>query len=141
MTYKEKLINLLCTVDEIKEEYTKLKFWSIVKLTFVWSDDSEYWFWSTTLIYQEKNRKQINDEIKNPSANLINIKISNPLEERHLRIFAESKWYAFAIWSTWKLIWNRNEEWSYVEIQLDNTKSFDNQSEKVWEKILNYLTE
>ena len=89
MVYKQKLINLLCTIDKIKQ-------------------DMEWYYW-------------------------------NNLDYHHLMIYCEKKRYAFAIWSTWKLIWNRNEEWSYVEIQLDNTKPFSNQSEEVYEQIFNYL--
>lgn len=133
MTNKEKLINLLYIVDEIKEDMDKKNIKHIIYSYHYWE------LFRKVFDTEEEAQKSIDNNKWNAEEKIYSIEIWNILEERHLRMFAENKWYAFAIWSTWKLIWNKNEEWSYVEIQLDNTKSFDNQSEEVWEKILNYL--
>lgn len=57
--------------------------------------------------------------------------IWNPLEERHLRMYTRTN-----ILISFEFISDNNRN---IICFIDNTKSFDNQSEEVYEKIYNYL--
>ena len=138
--YKEKLIELLKTVPEIKEDLERKIFWTDVRY--------RVWPWHTIVSQLISKNLKTNEYLVKHEYNYFHprrikenqiIDFIWQLEERHLRMYCENKWYAFAIWGQWKLIWNRNEEWSYTELQLDNTKSFDNQTEEVYWNILEFL--
>jgi hypothetical protein len=115
----DKLREILCTVDVVRKQIsyntTIGSFWwdSIIK--FWWDSFIKFW-WDSIIKYRD-------------------------IQERHLRLYCEEKWWAFAIGSTGKLIWNRNKAGSYCEMQLDNTKDFEQQSEETLLAIYNFLLE
>jgi hypothetical protein len=57
------------------------------------------------------------------------------LEERHLRMYCDNIWKYSNIYSDWDLY----IQWAPNFIKIDNSKSFDNQSEEVYEKICNAI--
>ena len=133
-TNLEKLTALLCEYKEVEKDIMELKFWTKILLKdYIWEKTINQlvdWFCREFYVCTIKDKFNQND---------IEKIIWNQIEERHLRMYCESKWYAFAIWSNWKLIWNRNEEGSYTEIQLENSKPLSEQSEETLWQIFNFL--
>ena len=136
---KQKLIELLKAVPEIKEDLEELKIWCVVELD-LWSwEDTEYTITDLWEIDFEDFR------IKNLDNywHIDNI-IWNPIEEYHLRMYLCNKLtdldqYIFTIY--WELQEINTDSWEYIRtiFKLEN-KSFDNQSEEVYEEIFNFLT-
>ena len=147
MTYKEKLIELLKEVLEIKSDLEELKFWC--KCKYKHSPD----WWRSKWVYIWENSRFSTDLFRyNSNWNVVDISdkkewwkwfevIWNPLEEHHLRMYCEKKWIEIFIDFEWKVYSFKKEllEPYTLLFKLDNTKSFDNQSEEVYEKIFNYL--
>lgn len=146
MTYKEKLINLLCTVDEIKEDFEKI--WPHKWFRTEWLYN--YWFllWPDIAFFPWRWCQKVDKEFLELQ------KFQWELEERHLRMYLNKfkidTWdkfisrYSILFLDDYLIIQERNiEDYSMsdvISLKLDNTKSFDNQSEEVYEKIFNYLT-
>jgi len=144
MTYKEKLIELLKTVPEIKEDLEELKFWTRIEINW-WKmffksiiiDAEHIDYWIIKYITRHPLYYFLSWKDKEFKINKWELKIIwNPLEERHLRMYCEKN-------TTWIII---RSEWDIVNIlqelfitKLDNTKSFDNQEDKVYESLFNYL--
>jgi len=124
MSYKQKLTDLLKTIDEIKEDLEELKFWC----EFISNLNS------TTFTYVFETNNRIHSMWCSFNKAQIRRIIWNPLEERHLRMYCENKGIDDILFETNWFITERN-----VICTLDNTKSFDNQTEEVYEKIFNFL--
>jgi len=131
MKYKEKLIELLKTVPKIKEDLEEIKWW-------VWLKEKSW------LIYQNLWANKLfmpwHSIVNTTKEDILSMQVIPELEERHLRMYLNEKlsenYYITAWWKFW-YIWYYNEK--LKEIQLDNTKNFNEQSEDVYEKLFNYL--
>ena len=144
---KQKLIELLKTVPEIKEDLDRKEYVTTL-LSKNWIhthlETQTFMLWECNskeeAIWKHIKSLRDNDKYKDYTI-LIELCIDNDndIQEYHLRMYCKNKWYPFAIWNTGKIIWSKNKEWSYAEIQLEN-KSFDNQGEEVYEEIFNFLT-
>lgn len=128
----DKLRDILCTVDEIKEDIMELRFGTIIKNTvpaikrYVCEWDYEWY----TIYIEAVDRNYQSTTIETEEWEEMEI-IWNGIEERHLRMYCDSKWIE------WK--------WFIMEVQtifdiLDNTKSLQNQSEETLWQIIDYLT-
>ena len=110
----DKLREILCEVDEIKEDLMESE------ILYQCNRDWKAWdLWTMT-----------DDDFE---------EIENPIEERHLRMYCEKKGMDIQIIGNGIItIYN----WPIPLItKLDNTKSLHNQSDEVIEKIINFLTE
>lgn len=134
MTYKQKLIDLLKTIPEIKEDLEELRFGCNV-----------FYNWEYHILYDYKNiwwKDYINigwwlsEEMKNEY--WIKEVIWNPLEERHIRIFSENKEVYICITTSWYICWTDIEK---PICQIDNSKSFDYQTEEFYKELFNFLNE
>ena len=131
--YKQKLIELLKKVPEIKEDLEKDKFLNTEYKVIQRFESWEFW---TYEIWEELYYWTLQFEnVKYNHENCL-LKIWNELEERHLRIYCNSykPKLNMLIDNLWKLWF-----WACVICILDNSKSFDNQSEDFYEKLYNYL--
>jgi len=136
--FKNKLTELLKTVPEIKSDLEELrfgcKFINKYKLDEIDIIISEIRWWNFhSIIWWNQTHF--------PHISQIDKVIWNPLEERHLRMYCESIFRLLIV--SENLIYLRYMDGdgyrTYAVCELDNTKSFDNQSEEVYEKIFNYL--
>lgn len=164
MTYKEKLIELLKEVPEIKEdleewrEWYKLlmidnwwalmeygwdedAWWEEIEELIVWPDWETYWDYTLT---KECGIKDGWDEDFHCTFKII----WNPIEERHLRIYLSKKCCRdsndeFFISDSWELVFYDivSEVFNRGGVYINNTQSFDNQKESVYEDIYNFLIE
>ena len=145
-----KLREILCEVDEIKEDLMELRFWCEIILDNKWNK----WIYI--------NEFDVKDIDYNENINIISDygtpwlsssrwltydrTIWNKIEYHHLLMYCEKKlnnWYKYSIWNK-RIVWTniKTKDFWYVDwIQLDNTKSLHNQSDEVIEKIINFLTE
>ena len=139
MSYKEKLIKLLKTVPEVKEQMEKLKFWC--KVNYLLSD------WSTDIwiyCFQLWLKMFLTDswlEVEN--SNILEI-IWLPLQERFIRIFCKKNNIRFSIHTSYYWLDDvLNFSAVYIEwneyCQIDNTKDFNNQTDEVYQKIYEVL--
>jgi len=140
--YKGKLTEILKEVSENKKDLEELRFgceiicdewfaWTIIR---EWTEDwedlwvSHCWYlidfnWYSAL--QEYDTDDIKD-----------LKIIwNPIQERNLRMYCESKKKYFTISTAWYIVFENTEKW----IRLDNNKDFSNQSEEVYKSIVEFL--
>lgn len=131
--YKQKLIDLLKSDEQVKQRIDNLEFWCKIKY-----DTDEYIFLCYTN-YKLDTLRLLNDdlwieEIEEKYAFEI---IWLPLQERFLRMYCENN-----IDIVLKIEWDwRIYFWDEFLIELDNTKNFDNQSEEVYQKIYETLLE
>ena len=158
MKYKEKLINLLKEVDEIKKDLEKLKLWCVVDLyKSDWESFCCYnWYivedktqdilfkpidgiyqldvWRITFDYDEiKNEEELNNkDIDDVDCTYI-INKWNPLDYHHLFMYNKN------IAIQWKTIWFMNWDVIRPNIRFDNTKDFNSQDDEVYKEIYNYL--
>jgi hypothetical protein len=134
--YKEKLIELLKTVPKIKQDLEELRFWTIIKYNtkFKWKDTRNYFRYKWEWEWDNENYLPPYKMINNQAF----IIIWNELEERHLRMYCESKNIKYIQYVSWlielKIRWEIHKS-----ISMDNSKSFSNQSEDFYEKLYNYL--
>jgi hypothetical protein len=139
MTTIDKLREILCTVDVVREDLMELRFgckfishsqveWLSEQIVDNYTSFKKIW-WKLCSEWWNGDYFEV-DKI-----------IWNPIQERHFRLYCEEKWWAFAIGSTGKLIWNRNKAGSYCEMQLDNTLNLEQQSEETLLAIYNFLLE
>ena len=138
MTYKEKLINLLKTIPSVKEDLEELRFWCVLESKISWKIITYCW---ETDEYKDKYIMAL------WKYNIVSKKllsrykiIWNPLEERHLRMYCDKKWISLIINRFSQLSYLDNSDNLYKKIcTLDNTESFDQQTEEVYEKIVEFL--
>ena len=137
MTYKEKLINLLKTVPSVKEDLEELKFWTYIRKQN----------WNTARISQTYLEDWY---VVDNLSYCITLKdyniIWNPLDYHHLMQYCENKKIEIHIISRtlWLFMLDKYwiaDEFNAVILELDNTKSFNQQTEEVYENIVNFLTE
>lgn len=138
MNYKNKLIELLKTIPEIKDDLEELKFWTILKIL----DTNEYDYWIETPNWEEYILLNDNNfifwmELLNLEEGNFEIKIIwNPIHRHHLEWFCEeNKIFLSLVWGN--LIFNYM--FKELRIKLNNKKSLDEQTEEVYEKIYNFL--
>jgi hypothetical protein len=144
--FKEKLIELLKENPKIKSNLEDLRFWcKITKIDSILDDWKTpiYWdIWQLIKVTRPNNwwcifKYYIKIDWFNKIYSLCsnNCKVIwNPIEERFLRM------YEHRIIIKWEYIYSSEFECMDTTIcRLDNNKSFDNQSEEVYEKIFNYL--
>lgn len=127
--YKEKLIELLKTCDEVKEAMEKLEFWCkyIAKNyhpEIFWEYSERIYTWTTHW-----------DWIKEI--------IWLPLQERFIRMYCKNKWLFISfdnknIYLQFRILLENNENWIYT-IDFNNTKGFDNQPDEIYQKIYEAL--
>lgn len=153
MTYLEKLTDLVCQEKDIEKDLKELRFWCKIKS---WKNihiiTNIEWWWKTNApfldtryvrctpylnfqfdIKQKEKIKLLSDDWK-----WVEI-IWNPLELHHLMLYCSKKWWPFTIGSQWRMMWNKQKDWSYYEIQLDNKKPLHQQSEEVLKNIFEAL--
>lgn len=145
--YKEKLIELIKEVPAIKDDLEELRFGTYILYhsRMIWIYINEKYFipryeiytkWENWTEYIDVNYEKEIEEINDMYFEII----WNPLEERFLMIYCENKWILLQRKSNWLIEWiHKNIEWSYFELQLDNTKDFNNQSEEVFKKLFNVI--
>ena len=127
MNYKEKLIDLLKTIPEIKEDIEELR--EFCKFTLKNKDgwlavESSDGPWVFTICWNMFPKEEINEIYW------------NPLEERHLRIFCKNKGVFLTILENWLIDWEKTNEADCNTIcKLNIYKNLDNQNEKVYEKL------
>jgi len=153
MTYKDKLTELLKTVPEIKKDLEELRFWCSFKYENQWDNEIltfcsiyEDTWWTLTLSFLIPNKERT-DEINSFSdddlINLIKI-IWNPIQYHNLEQYCVSKHIKLIRQANWvlkEISWESFEtETSEIITNLDNIKSFNNQEDKVYEDLFNYLT-
>lgn len=138
-----KLRALLMEVDEIRKDLMELKCMSNVTS---WNG----WLNSSTNIILEWGVFGTRETPVKEDVTSVSI-LSNPIEERHLRMYCEKKINELImILSNWEMIqakhfvWNASGEnirYSFDKLicKLDNTKSLNNQSEEVLKKIVEFL--
>ena len=145
--FKEKLIELLKTDEVVKKDMEELKFWTdlfykhwtewiTTHETYIWLSHPYNWTSPQPIIKNNHNycisRNISLEEIKKYYI------INNPLQERHLRMYCENNKIWLGITESWFLsITNFPEN---IQLNLDNTKDFSDQSEEVYEKIFNFLS-
>ena len=145
MTNLQKLTKLLCEVQEIKEDIMELRFGT--KYYLEWKTIWFYtWYYESRLLSWTDERYTIYEfqyHKKNRALKpLSEIKIIwNPLEERHLRMYCQKKKQS-ACSSSYNFlhIFNRYWEWQTKNIKIDETKSFDKQSEEVLWALVEYIS-
>lgn len=131
--YKQKLIDLLKSDEQVKEAMEKLVFWCKIK-NFEWEDTVlKYLNWITYWINREYY-------------NLLWVEIIwLPLQERFIRMYWNNNcknWNILTFNNNWYIeIFNDEWEFSWEYIKLDNTKDFDNQDDIVYKKIYEALLE
>lgn len=174
MTYKQKLTDLLKTIPEIKEDIMEFRTWFKLDVYEYWpSGLQEYWYddwqlwweeyilWKDDIFYSNEDWYEIHlsfiedliswKETLEKSESIKDIEIIwNPLEERHLRMYCESKWKNILIHTnefwTGLYISQNDDYWRPVVnmdsfiCNLDNEEPFSEQTEKVYEDIYNFLT-
>ena len=143
MTYKEKLTNLLKTIPSVKEDLEELKFWCKIKM----EEDWEIWYWrfvNTEFVWKEWDNYFVNQT--NDDWSLFDgiewsdyTIIWNPLDYHHLMQYCWDRNIIrdIIITKQYTTIYTKDKKY----IDLDNTKSFEQQTEEVYEKIVNFLTE
>lgn len=131
MTYKQKLTDLLCTLDAIEKQIKELKFgckiiynWEIIVL-----DNLNY-------IDSYNYKKLIYNPLCWKICDLCEAEIIwNPIEYHHLMMYCKEKNFWFIISKSEVNIRNKKGFLSF-EIEFDNTKPLSEQSEEVYEQIL-----
>lgn len=132
MTYKDKLITLLKSDDEIKNEIEKLELGTRLK----YEDDicillnkTDFWDYRVTkkigfVSFDTIIKKDDNFKI-----------IWLPLQERFIRMYCRNK-FSNLITNSW---WEIANPYNFTIIETDNLKDFDSQSEEVYQKIYETL--
>ena len=140
---KQKLIDLLKTVPEIKKDLEELKFGCRVRQVYnekrsykntyihlkedTYCQEDEYDQWD---FYDKFEDRDLRDEDI----------IWHPIEERHLRMYCESKYILLLIAWNWSFCRADHEGWyENLWFKLDNTKSFNDQTEEVYTDIVEFL--
>jgi len=155
-TYKEKLIELLKEVPAIKADLEELRKWCrvyiIVDNMNDWNDNLDYYKWimltPKVVFWTMLNNKDYEnledflnedlDYIELLSENKFEI-IWNPLDYNHLMMYCEEKGIKLQIQANWVIqVINDNETYQII-CNIDNTKSFDLQSEETFEKLYKYF--
>lgn len=137
--------NILKSVKEIKESIEELDLWVLIKYCTCWHNNIyKFWYyinnrqlmsdyWS---ILKYKNIWQ--DYLHNPEPD---IKIIWQIHGWHLRMFLHKKLYVANFTTVDYII--IKQEWTRgnikVEIEYNNTKSYNEQSEKFFKKINQFL--
>lgn len=130
MSYKEKLIELLKTIPEVKEQMESLEF----GCKYIMKNCHPEIFWETSeQIFIHHIMWEWLVEI-----------IWLPLQERFIRMFCEKNNIRFSIHTNYYWLDDvLNFSAVYIEwneyCQIDNTKDFDNQSEDIYQKIYEVL--
>ena len=135
MTYKEKLINLLKTNEEdIKKDLEDKNSEYSLKV-----DEVQYLTYRAIPTWIDKiDKEDLNatwDSVK-----MFLFEHFDILEERHLRIYCKSNWIRFNTQENDVILlrkWSANEDYFWFQW----SKSFENQSDEVYEKIFNFLNE
>ena len=135
MTNKNKLIELLKTNSQIKEQLEELKFGC--KYTYYWN----------SLLMDMKDliseKSSFEQELKSWAIKII----WNPLSEHHLRMYYHTinkknfNYRKLTINDYWLLRMRYKTDDNSTEIYLDNTKDFNSQSEECYGKIFNFLND
>ena len=118
-------IRILKTDPILKKDIEKLRHWTYI----------EHKNWHIFRVWEWCDENQ---RIRN-NINVWLMKRIWQIHEWYLRMFFSKNKWAFAISSEWKMIWNKNKEWSYFELQLDNTKPYSEQSESFFKKLNEWL--
>lgn len=137
--YKEKLIELLKTCDEVKEAMDKLEFWcKVIPINIpYWKNDNfriihcrwdcyrivyrRYFEWWHCEDFIDSNIKEI---------------IWLPLQERFIKMYCENtKKIRIDFFQEYVLVSNVFTKEKSQLIELDNTKDFDNQDDIVYQKL------
>ena len=121
---KEKLISLLKSNEDVKTAIEQLEFWCVIESEneTIYKIDSEH-IYKNNIIRSADWR--IYDRISNCKI------IWLPLQERFIRMFCKWKYICFH-WEKELNIW-------IYQIQIDNTKDFDNQDDFVYQRIYEAL--
>ena len=135
---KQKLIELLKTVPEIKKDIEELKW--CCEVEYVWAF-KQYWSWIYYLVeivwcWAELYRPwEMSFTVPEEDFEVI----WNPLEERHLRVYCTylNKWTYIWIDSNW--VYTLEAWFDKFIVELDNTKSFNDQTDEVYGKIVEFL--
>lgn len=136
--YKQKLIDLLKSDEQVKEAMEKLEFgckWiNIYNSKNIETICSNILWWNFYSLYKEEFWVKIHY----PHISQIKEIIWLPLQERFIRMYCENKKINIAFSNTelWHLNWDVILP---IICKLDNTKDFDNQSEEVYQKIYEAL--
>ena len=126
----QELRDILCTVQEIKEDLMELRFWTHIswrdKKSMLWNDDTVWIVYPLSVFTKNwVNVKKSNiDEI-----------IWNPIQERHLRMYFFEKNMNIMIDHEWELF----NSMKNTGIFLDNTKDLQDQDTKVLQSIVDFL--
>ena len=137
--YKEKLIDLLKSDEQVKEAMEKLEFWCKIYFNDIVPHNR-------IITYNEANKKFSLDwlipkilfdyEI-NPRVCKI---IWLPLSERFIRMYCLNNKIELSIYWTWYTTFKKR--WKPIStIIIDNTKDFDQQDDEVYQKIYEALLE
>jgi len=136
--YKDKLIEILKTNPEVKKDMEELKFGCVIqcndyrKTIYKIIDDENCIELNKDWYSEDITKHNKIDVFDNNSG----FKIIWTLQERHLRMYCNSKWLFFCMWN-WFFI---REWWIDRKIcKIDNTKDFDQQENEVYEAIYNFL--
>lgn len=158
MTYKQKLIDLLKSDDEVKSAIEKLEFgtdlfyknweeWITTHETFIWMSHPYNWTSPQPIIKNHHNYCIIKDiDIEDIKRLYI---LTKPLQERFIRMYCLSKWYncsfqnnnLIAIEKVWidDIDIENNKQLLYKLISYELLKDFNSQSEEVYQKIYEVL--
>lgn len=142
MTYKQKLFNLLCEVEEIKKDLLELRLWTKVKLDNSWRIGifiNE--FDVKNVDYEENMNVLYKDkiELSNEWWLTYNRRIGNQIHIHHLLWFCEKNNFSFLIRGRGIIIRIKWDTKKLVSVYLNNKKPLDEQTEEVFEKIYNFL--
>lgn len=148
MSYLQKLTDLICQEKDIEKDLSEKEYYvSIVSKNNNRINNQVfiYEFWRCNSKQEaiwlsiDETRKQ-----KENKDNQILIEVwffkNKKIQLHHLMWYYSKKWWPFAISSEWKMMWNKQKDWSYYEIQLDNTKPLHQQSEEVLKNIFEALS-
>lgn len=134
MTYKQQLTELFCTVPEIDKQIKELKIGTKVIL--------KDYFWEKILLWSSLINIMVDEpfNIKIDKYNWLEEIIWNPIEYHHLMMYCRNNniLYSFNNKQWFDIIELKNEN-DLIDIPLDNTKLFNEQSEEVYENIFNFL--
>lgn len=124
--YKEKLIELLKSCDEVKEAMEKLEFGCKV-----YNEQTDTFWLVTWADWMDFNWTEDNYEHCISHYSIIWL----PIQERFIRMYCRNKAKYFIVYWNWDISFKSNT----VLLRLDDTKDFDNQSEETYMDIFNAL--
>lgn len=135
MNNKEKFINILKTDPEVKKDMEELKMGCFIQYKV-----TEWYFRTVKFINRKIWTNKINvthhynyfNPVKIIEEQIINIIWT--LEERHLRMFCVEIEFVCDTLVFQDIYWNQK-----IVGKLDNTKSFDNQSEEFYGKLVEFI--